>query len=235
MKSIIKIAPKWVLLFCLFANIFAFAELKVPALPENGFIYDENRLLNNQETKFLWLLNLEICDKTGALVAAALMDDAHLSVDSTFADDIAKAWNINRGKNIFIFVSLKDRYKRIILSDSIKAHYPDIDFDMIQQKTMNPAFRLEQYGQGIISFAWEAAKEIAKVDGFTITTKPKAITAENEFPKRNYFFIAIVFVILLYLFIRNKPFLLRFFRKRYKGFNGSFGNFEDFNGGFKSR
>ena len=130
---------------------------------------------------------------------------------------------------------MKERSKHVIASEGFSTSYPNIDFKKIEQKALMPDFRVEKYGRGIVNFIWEISGEILAASGQTLSVNPDKLLTDEPFPWQNYIFIGIVFAGLVAAFFYARPQKRRLSSTRQAGFNGNFCNFENFNGGFKSR
>ena len=64
---------------------------------------------------------------------------------------------------------------------------------------------------------------------------PDAILAKEPFPWQNYIFIGIVFAALVAAFFYMHPRKKKLHAIAQGNFDGKFGSYENFNGGFKSR
>lgn len=210
----------------------------IPKPTQNGFLYDEDRLLSAQETKVLESLVNETFEKSNVKIAIVLMDDSHTSETYAFAKEVANRWRLEgpETKGVLIYISMKERSKHIIASEAFQASYPGIDFKRIQQEALMPHFRVEKYGRGILNFVWQVSLAITSTDGKTISVNPESLIAEENFPWQNYIFIAVVFAALAGAFFYAHPLKKKKQAQSPRaGFNGFFGGYENFNGGFKNR
>ena len=230
-----KIAAK-ILLACIALGAMATAS-NVPSPAPNGVLYDEDRLLSAQEAEFLRALVTEVYLKTDVKIAAVLMNDSRTNETYAYAKEVANKWRLegNDTKGILVYVSMKERSKHVIASEGFSTSYPNIDFKKIEQKALMPDFRVEKYGRGIINFIWEISGEILAASGQTLSVNPDNLLTDEPFPWQNYIFIGIVFAGLVTAFFYARPQKRRLSSTRQAGFNGNFCNFENFNGGFKSR
>ena len=209
----------------------------VPSPTKDGILYDEDRLLSAQETEFLRALVTEVYLKTDVKIATVLMDNSHTPETYAYAKEVANKWMLEGTgtKGILVYVSMKERSKHVIASDGFKTKYPNIDFKKIEQEALMPDFRIERYGRGIINFIWQISKEIISADGQSISVNPDAILAKEPFPWQNYIFIGIVFAALVAAFFYMHPRKKKLHAIAQGNFDGKFGSYESFNGGFKSR
>lgn len=209
----------------------------VPSPAKDGILYDEDRLLSAQEVEFLRALVTEVYLKTDVKIATVLMDNSHTPETYAYAKEVANKWMLEGSdtKGILVYVSMKERSKHVIASEGFSTSYPNIDFKAIEQKALMPDFRVEKYGRGIINFIWEVSCEILAASGQTVSVRPEAILAEDPFPWKGYIFIGIVFAALVAAFFYAHPRKRKITTTTRSGFNGTFGSFENFDGGFKSR
>jgi len=230
-----KTAAK-ILLACVVMGTMAMAA-NVPSPAKDGILYDEDRLLSAQEMEFLRALVTEVYLKTDVKIATVLMDNSHTPATYAYAKEVANKWMLEgkETKGILVYVSMKERSKHVIASEGFKTTYPDIDFKAIEQKALMPDFRVEKYGRGIVNFIWEVSREILAASGQTVSVRPDALLAKDTFPWKGYIFIGLVFAALVAAFFYAHPRKKKNSTTMRGGFNGTFGSFENFDGGFKSR
>lgn len=189
----------------LFAGSFAFANPdaltgNLPPRPHHSYVYDENRLLSAQQEQYFNQLAEELYRKTGAGLAAALMNDIGFIDARTFATAVAHKWGVG-GKSdegILIFVALKQRRRSVEVGYGAEGYLPDVLVERLQQKTLVPAFRVEKYGDGILALAYQLAQIIAKEKGVTLNIQNANIPQEQEVSLPGWIFIAFVFLFLVF-------------------------------------
>jgi hypothetical protein len=86
-----------------------------------------------------------------------------------------------------------------------------------------------------VNFIWEVSREILAASGQTVSVRPDALLAKDTFPWKGYIFIGLVFAALVAAFFYAHPRKKKNSTTMRGGFNGTFGSFENFDGGFKSR
>ena len=225
-----------ILLACVVMGTMTMAA-NVPSPAKDGILYDEDRLLSAQEVEFLRALVTEVYLKTDVKIATVLMDNSHTPETYAYAKEVANKWMLEGAdtKGILVYVSMKERSKHVIASEGFSTSYPNIDFKAIEQRALMPDFRVQKYGRGIINFIWEVSREILAASGQTVSVSPEAILAKEPFPWKGYIFIGIVFAALVAAFFYAHPRKRKITTTMRGGFNGTFGSFENFDGGFKSR
>ncbi len=135
----------------------------IPPRPHNSYVYDENRILNANETHAFNTIAQELYNKTGVGIAAAIFQDIEGEDFRDFAVSIAESWKIgSKGKDgILIFVTLNEKRRSVEVGYSVEAILPDALVERIQQQTLVPQFRQGNYAQGILSLEYELSQKIA--------------------------------------------------------------------------
>ena len=125
-------------------KVLKYILLLLPALTmaaEN--VFDEDRLLTNQEIQYFNKLSRELEQKTGLTLSAAFFKTASVQIIQERALE----------KDIFIVVLTDQRRKQVLVSPRAKSLLPQTTLLDLEQKKMIPAFKREKYGQGLLSFA----------------------------------------------------------------------------------
>lgn len=243
------------ILCCLGIAMLATAETspevkQYPERPAESRIYDENHLLNANETKLFDNLAQELFQKTGTEITCVLTDNianANERVED-YARETAEAWKLGQdsGEGVMIFVAQKRHAKSIIVTSATQEILNEKDLAEIQQKTLLPAFREYNYSEGILSLSYAIAKKVAdaKKTALNIDDTPYKLK-QNSVSSLMILFILFVFFltlmakfsggrgngILWFLFggaIKNKK-----KEETVTGFGGGFGSTPNgFGGGF---
>jgi uncharacterized protein len=179
-------------------------EPRYPQKPAESQIYDDNHLLNASETHLFNDLASQFYQKTGIELTCVLMDDIghtnQFEKGDKYAKNTADQWDLGKDNNegIMIFVSQKQRWKNIVVTPGIEKIYSEKSLAKIQQKTLLPAFREYNYGEGILSLAYALAQMGAKAKGIKldIDETPYKLR-ENSIPALMILFILFVFFLLL--------------------------------------
>ena len=177
---------------------------RYPQKPAESQIYDDNHLLNASETSLFNNLAVEFFQKTGIELTCVLMDDiGHVNLfekGDLYAKNTADQWELGKknGDGIMIFVSQKQRWKNIIVTPGIENIYSEKTLAKVQQKTLLPAFREYNYGEGILSLSYALAQMGAKAKGIKLDIDEAPYKLhENSVPALMILFILFVFFLLL--------------------------------------
>ena len=177
---------------------------RYPQKPAESQIYDDNHLLNASETSLFNNLAVEFFQKTGIELTCVLMDDiGHVNLfekGDMYAKNTADQWELGKknGDGIMIFVSQKQRWKNIVVTPGIENIYSEKTLAKVQQKTLLPAFREYNYGEGILSLSYALAQMGAKAKGIKLDIDEAPYKLhENSVPALMILFILFVFFLLL--------------------------------------
>lgn len=176
---------------------------RYPQRPSESNIYDDNHLLNASETSLFNNLAVELYQKTGIELTCVLLDDiGHVNQfekSELYAQNTAKEWNLGKqADGIMIFVAQKQRWKNIVVTPALEKNFDEKTLAKIQQKTLIPAFREYNYGEGILSLSYALAQIGAKAKGkvLDIDATPYKLS-ENSVPALMILFILFVFFLVL--------------------------------------
>jgi uncharacterized protein len=193
---------------CMSLALSAWAETstdspRYPQRPSESNIYDDNHLLNASETSLFNNLAVELYQKTGIELTCVLLDDiGHVNQfekSELYAQNTAKEWNLGKqADGIMIFVAQKQRWKNIVVTPALEKTFDEKTLAKIQQKTLIPAFREYNYGEGILSLSYALAQIGAKAKGkvLDIDATPYKLS-ENSVPALMILFILFVFFLVL--------------------------------------
>ena len=172
----------------------------LPKRPINSYVYDEDRLLTHQEVQFFNALSEELYRKTKVGLAVALVHDIGFADFRDYAVNIAQSWGVG-GKSdegILIFAAMKQRRRSVEVGYGAEGYLPDVLVERLQQKTIVPAFRVEKYGQGVITLAWEIAQVVAKEKGVTLQVNTDQLPQEEE---DDSLWLPLLIFVILFLFV----------------------------------
>lgn len=203
----IRFSIRLFILCCIGFAMWATAETstdakRYPERPADSRIYDENHLLNANETKLFDNLAQELFQKTGIEMACVLIDDIPYSNERVdrYANETADAWKLGQGsgEGIMIFIAQKRHAKNIVVTQASQEHLNDKDLVEIQQKTLLPAFREYHYSEGILSLSYAIAKKLAdaKKVSLNIDATPYRLS-QNSVSSLMILFILFVFFLTL--------------------------------------
>jgi len=193
----------FVLLFAIpVAAGFSVNKKGLPKRPINSYVYDEDRLLSKQDVQFINELSEQLYRKAGVGLAVALVHDIGYADFRDYAVKIAQSWGVG-GKSdegILIFAAMKQRRRSVEVGYGAEGYLPDVLVERLQQKTIVPAFRVEKYGQGVITLAWEIAQVVAKEKNISLDVDTNKLPQKEEDP---LWLPLVIFVILFLLFSKN--------------------------------
>lgn len=194
---------------CLGLTLGAMAEAPLdapvyPLKPTESQIYDDNHLLNASETQLFDDLADKLYKKTGIELTCVIVDDIghanQFEKGDKYAQNTADAWQLGKesGEGVMIFVSQKQRWKNIVVTPGAEKYYSEKALAKIQKKTLLPAFREYNYGEGILSLSYAIAQMGAKAKGIKldIDETPYKIS-ENSTSSLMILFILFVSFLLL--------------------------------------
>ncbi|MCF0214893.1 MAG: TPM domain-containing protein [Fibrobacteraceae bacterium] len=176
-------------------KVLKYILLLLPALTmaaEN--VFDEDRLLTNQEIQYFNKLSRELEQKTGLTLSAAFFKTASVQIIQERALE----------KDIFIVVLTDQRRKQVLVSPRAKSLLPQTTLLDLEQKKMIPAFKREKYGQGLLSFAASLCDTIAKQKKIKLDIDLNTLPQEQGMPLKSYLFCFVVFLLLLLCFFKNR-------------------------------
>ncbi len=193
-----------VLLFAIpVAAGFSVNKKGLPKRPTNSYVYDEDRLLSKQEVQFFNALAEELYKKAKVGLAVALVHDIGYADFRDYAVKIAQSWGVG-GKSdegILIFAAMKQRRRSVEVGYGAEGYLPDVLVERLQQKTIVPAFRVEKYGQGVITLAWEIAQVVAKEKNISLEVDTDKLPQKEE--DSPFGLVLVIFVILFLLVSKN--------------------------------
>ena len=177
---------------------------RYPLKPTESQIYDDNHLLNASETQLFDDLADKLYKRTGIELTCVIVDNIghtnQFEKGDKYAQNTADAWQLGKesGEGIMIFVSQKQRWKNIVVTPGAEKYYSEKALANIQKKTLLPAFREYNYGEGILSLAYAIAQMGAKAKGvkLDIDEAPYKIS-ENSTSSLMILFILFVSFLLL--------------------------------------
>ena len=172
----------------------------LPKRPVNSYVYDEDRLLSKQEVEFINALAEELYKKTKVGLAVALIHDIGFADFRDYAVNIAESWGVGgkTDEGILIFAAMKQRRRSVEIGYGAEGYLPDALVERIQQKTLVPAFKVQKYGEGVITLAWELAQVVAKEKGVTLQVNTDQLPQKDE---SNPFGLLIILLVIFFLFV----------------------------------
>lgn len=174
--------------------------------PKYGIVTDEDRLVTVQQTEYFNNLSRELFEKAGVRLYAILVDDIGKADASTAATQFTSRWNPDGNEYAVILVALKQRKKAVLAGGGAETYLQKSELEKIQQERMIPAFRKENYGQGITATAYGIAQAIAQKKGFSLDTGESDIPEEPSMTVRGWIFIIVVFGLLVIIGRKGRRF-----------------------------
>lgn len=210
----------------------------IPPRPIHSYVYDENRLLTQAETRIFNEIAEELYRKTGVGLAAALFQNIDGEEPRDFALRIASTWKVGNKKDegLLIFVTLDERRRSVETGYGAEIFLPDALVERIQQRTLVPAFRQKKYGEGVLLLALDLAEETAKAKNVTLDFSKisKGAPAPEEQKKHSPlgFFAFLIIAVLLIATPTGRSILLYFLLTSLSGSGRGGSSGGGFGGGF---
>lgn len=202
----------------------------LPPKPATGAVYDDAKLLTQDELQKFNAISTALYKQTGFALVACLMYDIGDEEARDYALRVTEAWGIGKAKTdeaALIFVAMKQKRRSVEVGYGAEAYLPDALVERLQQSTLVPAFRRDEYGTGILALEYAIAQSVAKEKGVTLNVKAPVQAEERKTSGSGWTFIIIIAIIVLILFRKNR-------NGRGGGFRGGPGPFigGGFGGGF---
>ncbi|PWJ71800.1 MULTISPECIES: YgcG family protein [unclassified Fibrobacter] len=191
------------LLIALFALVmFAHGNLSledIPSKPSHSYVYDENKFLTAQEIQRFDELSDTLYSKAGVALACVIVNDIGDVPYREYAAKLAEKWNIG-GKSdegVLIFVAFKQKKKSIEIGYKAEDYLPVIKVEKIQHKTIVKSFRTQNYNEGILEFAYQISKTVAKEKNISLgIDESKFKKDEGNAASMILFFLFVLFMII---------------------------------------
>ncbi|MBO5949230.1 MAG: TPM domain-containing protein [Fibrobacteraceae bacterium] len=192
------------LFFFILLAVFSLGFTKeVPLRPVNSYVYDENRMLSQAETKVFNEIAEELYRKTGVGLAAALFQNIDGEEPRDFALQIAQKWGVGNknDEGLLIFVTLDEKRRSVETGYGAEIFLPDALVERLQQKTLVPAFRQGKYSEGVLRLALALAEESAKAKNVTLDfskiSNQKIRPEKQKLSPLGFFFFLILGIFLI--------------------------------------
>lgn len=192
------------LFFFILLAVFSLGFTKeVPLRPVNSYVYDENRMLSQAETKVFNEIAEELYRKTGVGLAAALFQNIDGEEPRDFALQIAQKWGVGNknDEGLLIFVTLDEKRRSVETGYGAEIFLPDALVESLQQKTLVPAFRQGKYSEGVLRLALALAEESAKAKNVTLDfskiSNKKIQQEQQKLSPLGFFFFLILGIFLI--------------------------------------
>lgn len=178
----------------------------IPQRPAGSYVYDEDRLMTNEQVDFFNRLSEELYRKAGVAMAVAIVDDIGLADARSYAVNVAEKWGVGgkTDEGILIFVALKQRRRSVEVGYGAEGYLPDALVERLQQQTLIPAFRREKYGDGVLALAYGLAQVVATEKRISLETDGALPPQEAPMTVRAWLFVFFVFAAIFVLIGKNR-------------------------------
>lgn len=182
-----------------FFLVFYSATFGLPTRPEKSHVYDENRLVSAQQLEFFDRLSDEVAKETGISIDAVLLDDIGERDVAQYASDIADKWQADAGVKgeVLIFVVQKQRRKLVVTKGTASEILDRVSIRKAEQDFLVPSFRMEHYGDGILSLAGWLTFAIGDSTGKKFDVDMQEHPSEEGMTLRGWIFVVAVFGLLI--------------------------------------
>ena len=182
-----------------FFLVFYSATFGLPTRPEKSHVYDENRLVSAQQLEFFDRLSDEVAKETGISIDAVLLDDTGERDVAQYASDIADKWQADAGVKgeVLIFVVQKQRRKLVVTKGTASEILDRVSIRKAEQDLLVPSFRMEHYGDGILSLAGWLTFAISDSTGKKFDIDMQEQPSEEGMTLRGWIFVVAVFGLLI--------------------------------------
>lgn len=181
---------------------FVHAELAIediPTKPAHSYVYDENKFLTAQEIQRFNELSDTLYSKAGVALACVIVNDIGETPYREYAAKLAEKWNIG-GKSdegVLIFVAYKQKKKSVEIGYKAEDYLPVIKVEKLQQKTIVKSFRTQNYSEGILEFAYDISKMVAKEKSIILELEESNFKKdEGNAASMILFFLFVFFVVV---------------------------------------
>lgn len=164
-KHVLLLLVVLVQTFCTAAGLEA---AEIPPKPQAGtniYVQDYADVISPNSEKIIYSLGRELDAKTTAQVTVLTLPTLGGEPIENYALNVLRSWGIgNKDKNngVLIVVATQDRQSRIEVGYGLEGALPDGLTGRIQDQTMLPFFREEQYDKGIVNGYAATAATVAQ-------------------------------------------------------------------------
>lgn len=164
-KHVLLLLVVLVQTFCTAAGLEA---AEIPPKPQAGtniYVQDYADVISPNSEKIIYSLGRELDAKTTAQVTVLTLPTLDGEPIESYTLNVLRSWGIgNKDKNngVLIVVATQDRQSRIEVGYGLEGALPDGLTGRIQDQTMLPFFREEQYDKGIVNGYAATAATVAQ-------------------------------------------------------------------------
>ena len=199
-----RFSPCCALLPALFLLSGLAAHAQAPDLKPTGYVNDFVGVLNQQIKSQLEALALELKQKTGAEIAAAIVPSVEGDSIENYTNLLAESWGIGDqdDRGALILLAVDDRRLRIEVGYGLEPIIPDGRAGEIREM-MVPALRAGDYNGAVAVAMVQLAQIVAQDAGITLTGMPQA-TPRRARRSRNRSWWPLLFILPLLLMPRRR-------------------------------
>jgi uncharacterized protein len=181
------------------------SEPKAPAIPPKpaGYVADLANVIDPATRTKIERLVTELQQKTGSEIAVVTVPTTAPEDVFDYAMQIAERWKPGaKGKDngVVFLVSVDDRKLQILTGYGVEGPLPDGRVGEIRDRVLRPAFRANQYSQGILAATQELAALIAADAGVTLEGAPRPPPRRERGPGKLGLFVIVVLLVLFFAF-----------------------------------
>ncbi|CAG5086630.1 TPM domain-containing protein [Parvicella tangerina] len=127
-------------------------EIPDPKEYGDGFVSDPDGFISSTDEDYLNDIIKNIQEEKGFEVAVVVVNSIDNKAVLPFATDLGNLWGVGKGdRGIVILAAISDRNLAIATGYETEQFIPDLVTQEIQQEEIIPYFKLEDYGQGLIT------------------------------------------------------------------------------------
>ena len=176
-----------------------------PAIPPKpkGYVTDLANVIDPPTRTKLERLVTELQQKTGSEIAVVTVPSTGDEPIFDYAMQIAERWKpgaAGKDNGVVLLVAVGDRKLQILTGYGVEGPLPDGRVGEIRDRVLRPAFRANQYSQGILAATQELAGLIAADAGVTLEGAPRPPPRRERGPGKLGFFVIVVLLLLIFAF-----------------------------------
>ena len=162
--ALVRLARAALLLIAIALVSQASAQSLVPVPPLTGHVVDTTGLLDSAGKAALESSLAELQQTRGAQVVFLIVSTTQPEDIASFANRVGNTWKIGRkgiGDGVLLVIAHNDRKVRLEVAKTLEGAIPDLAAKQIIDEAITPAFRREQYAQGLQAAAQLISARIA--------------------------------------------------------------------------
>lgn len=176
-----------------------------PAIPPKpaGYVTDLANVIDPGTRARIERIVTELQQKTGSEIAVVTVPTTGDEDVFDYAMQIAERWKpgaADKDNGVVFLVSVNDRKMYILTGYGVEGPLPDGRIGEIRDRILRPAFRANQYSQGILAATQEIAGLIAADADVKLEGVPKPQPRRERGPGKLGFAIIVILLILFFAF-----------------------------------